>query len=863
MTATASIHDDDPVGEAIASLGLQGLLTKAAETRRYIEDDGVTYGTGDPKEPLRDWFLDPLPLIMGAEEWAAIERGVRQRTHLLDAILTDSYGERRLLHERIVPAEAILGHAGYFPQADNIRLPGAHQLINSATDLALTGGQWVAYGDRTQAPSGAAYAMANRRIISRVLGDLHRRTDLARMRGFFDIMRQTLTEVAPPTDGPPRAVLLSPGPLSETAFDQAFTATLLGHPLVEAEDLTVRDGRVWLRTSGRLEPVDVVMRRVDADFVDPLELRGDSALGVPGFLEASRRGTVSVVNPIGAGVIENTALTPYLPQVCRALLGEDLLLPSPQTWWCGDRASMRHVLANLQSLVIKPIARGIGVATRFGSDLSNLQADELRAQIQAEPWRWSAQERLDMATEPVVTPDGLSQRATVVRTFAVAHGDDYALLPGGMARVSHDEQSTFISNHAGAPSKDVWVLASPADAVSGAPSDTAVASPGGPGSTGVPGTAPVTRPAPGRPTGAGTVPTPTSPPIDRSGLAFSSPAPRVAQDLFWLGRYSERAEGTARLLRVADDLVEDHAGRTGTPGASALAVVLEAVAQVTGVAPRAPYDPTATGAEAKAVDPLTHLRHLALDGQQRGSVAYAAARAARAAFAVREQMSVETWIAHGRLERTLEEAPEGAELSPLLAQVLESFLALAGIHAESMVRDTTWAFIDTGRRIERAQFTVRLLRHTLGQDRAPIVDGQVTESLLVACESVITHRRRMAAGAGPAGPAAAAFDLVLLDRGNPRSVTYQIDRIAEDLALVPEPSESILEEIAAIWGLLEAADADELEGDGRAHLRTLLDDLEKRLRDLSDAIDKRHFVRRAPARRLPTLWSTTGSGWGA
>ena len=362
------------VADTLRSVGPMGLTGWAERVRSFIADEGISYGIRRRGETARNWSLDPIPLLLSSPEWDRLEAGLAQRAVLLDAVLGDIYGERRLVQRGLLPAETFLGHAGFLHQATSIRLPGPRQLVLAAADLARDDtGAWRLLGDRAQAPSGAAYAMANRRIIARVLPTLHRRTDLARLRGFFDTMRQALQAAAPTGVDVPRVVVLSPGPLSETAYDQALTATLLGFPLVESDDLTARDGQVWLRTTGGLERVDVLLRRVDADWCDNLELRPESRLGVPGLVEAARLGACSVVNPLGAAVLENVALLPYLASVCRAVTGEDLLLRPAQTWWCGDATQRSHVLANLDRLVIKATSRGVGPASRFGWELG---ADE-------------------------------------------------------------------------------------------------------------------------------------------------------------------------------------------------------------------------------------------------------------------------------------------------------------------------------------------------------------------------------------------------------------------------------------------------------------------------------------------------------
>lgn len=798
-----------PVDDAIDDLGFGGLLTRRAQARRFVADDGITYGTGRDGGQGRNWAIDPLPLVIGADDWAGIERGLRQRATLLDLVLTDLYGERTLVRDGILPPEAVAGHPGFVRAVDGLRTPGRHQLFHVATDVVRTGDGWQALSDRAQAPAGSGYAMATRRITSRVLPGPHREADLARLRGFFHTMSEGLIDLAPDTGELPRVVLLSPGSESDTAYDQAFLATLLGLPLVEAEDLEVREGRVYRRTTGREEAVDVILRRVDAEWCDPLDLRGDSQLGITGLVEAVRRGTVTVVNPLGSGVLENPVVAGRLGAAARHFLDEDLLLPTVPTLWCGDDAERREVLDRLDDLVVKPLARTGGVASIVGASLSGAERDELRARIDAEPWAWAAQERVAPSTAPVVTNHGLAPRELVLRTFAVGRPDAYHVMPGGLARVARVDGQSVISNSTGALAKDVWVLAD-------GRSDE-----------------PVTRTRRAAPT------------RQVEGLA-----PRAAEDLFWLGRHAERAEATARLLRVADDLVEDNSRRPGTPGHAAMAAILRATTQVTRVEPGF----EGPDADERIADPRPLLRTLMIDGEQTGTLRYCVDRLVRNAQGVREMLSLDTWVVLSHLERTLsEELPEDAALQPVLVRAQESLLALAGIMAQGMIRDETWAYIDAGTRLERAQHTVSLLRAALAVERPPVIDAQVTEAVLFAGESVITHRRRTMAGTGPSSPVSSTLQLLLLDAANPRSVAYQLNRLQEDLPLM---SDSVGVAVCGeLVGRLAEADVEPLGGHSRTELTELLDGLRDDLSNLSKGIQRRHFRRQAPRRRMASEWS--------
>ncbi len=798
--------------DALDGLGHAHLRAASAEAARLVADDGIRYGAATGGGQARNWVIDPIPVVIGATEWARLSDGLDQRTQVLDAVLTDLYGPRRLLERGVIPPAVVLGHAGFLPQVDGVTLPGERQLLLTAADLARgADGEWLVLSDRTAAPSGAGYAMANRRIVSRVLAGPHRTSHLARLRGFFHTMRAALQEAAPTDAHSPKGVLLSPGTTSETAYEHGFLSTLLGFPTVESDDVTMRDGRVWVTAGDRMDPVDVILRRVDAAFADPLDLRSDSRLGIPGLIEASRRRTVSVVNPLGAGVLENAALLAFLPAVARAVLGEDLLLPSAETLWLGDDAARRRVLGDLGSWVIRPIARDAGVVSRFGGQLSNADRDELRRRVEARPWAFAAQADITVSTAPVVTRTGLEPRRFILRTFAVARKGTYHFLPGGLGRVAHSADAFAVSNMTGALAKDVWVLApdaaTPTAVDLGPRQDTMLA-----------------------------------------GLRVRHAvlAPRVAENLYWVGRYAERVEGTARLLRVADDLVEDHQQRPGTPGHAAMTSLLDAVGRLTGVE-------WAPGAE-----PVATLRRCVLERETQGTLRYATGRLDMAAQELRDQLSHDIWHVLARLERTLHDDPAPEEqLEPVLHDVLESTLAIAGVFVESMVRDESWGFIDAGTRMERAQHVVALLAATLVHERPPTTDGQVAEAVLEVGESIITHRRRSASGDGPAWPVHSAISLLLMDPTNPRSVAFQAARLAEDLRVVGDAPMALAADDLATR--IHELDLHELTSGDRSGLAELLDGIRDSLRSLSDDLARRHFSRMAPQQVLLTDWTPDGS----
>lgn len=842
--ALASVHDEmvdrdgglreqwAHIGHALDGLGYPELARRRNEAARLLANDGVDYQLSniepDGAAPARRWELDPVPVLLGSAQWAEIERGAIQRAELLNLVLADLYGERRLLSSGVLPPELVFGHPGFLREADGIRIPGAQQLFSCAVDLARdASGAWWALSDRTQTPSGFGYALENRVVVSRVFPSMYRDVQAHRLAPFFRTLRSALRGVAPPNADEPRIVVLTPGPWSETAFEHAFLASYLGYSLVEGADLTVRDGRVWLRSLGRLEPVDVILRRVDSAWCDPLELRSDSLLGVPGLVEACRVGSVSVVNTLGSGVLENPGLLPLLPKLAEYLLGEPLRLDSAPSWWCGDETGRRHVLSRLDRLVIKSITREPGAETLLGWELSAAQRAELRARIEARPYGWVGQESLDLATVPALTDRGLRPQHVLMRAFLVARNDSYVAMPGGLARVAGPARGALIANRGGAVYKDIWVAASEPEDTDGSWS--------------------------------------------RPDLVVSGPATaaaltsRAAENLFWLGRYAERAEAQVRLLRVVGDRRTDFADRVGPAGTACVRTLLAALSRVSGTRPGFGYDGPhgVTDPPAAVVD--AELASLMTDTNRPGTLAYAVHRLRDAAYPVRDQLSGDTWLVLGALERELLGPVEagGGHSSGRLARVLSSLLAFGGLTAD-MVRDQGWRFMDAGRSLERALGLCTLLRATVADARPATVeqgaeqpgDSLLLESVLTASESIITYRRRYRMDA----QRDSVLELLLLDPANPRSVIYQIDRLGTDLAEMAgrgragrlTGSERLVLEASTMLRLAELSPGTE-GNDEKSRLAALLDRLAQLLERAADAVDAEHFTHLLPQRSLAVV----------
>ena len=785
------------LAELAVSLTPADMVRVDGDIARFLADDGVSYAR--PGERPGPWRLDPVPLVIDAPTWSPLEKGLAQRAELFNALLVDLYGEQRLLSEGVVPPAVVLGHAGFTRVVARRTLDGEpidpRPLVFSAVDLGRDAtGRWRVVGDRTQAPSGLGYAMENRRVISRVVPELYRQAHLHRVEPYFWALRSALIQSANGDLADPRVVVLSPGTHSETAYDQAFIAATLGFPLVQGSDLVVRDGWVYLRQGvGRLERVDVILRRVDAAWSDPLELRGESQLGVAGLVEAVRRGRVRVVNGLGAGVLENPGLLPYLPAACQALLGEPLLLADVTTHWCGDPEGLRRVLDSLEDparpLVVRPID---GAAT----DLERRPTAEVVARILDEPHRYVGQERLPYSQVPTWRGGAARPRPVTLRTFTLRYGGAYRPLVGGLARVYDD------GGIRSSASKDVWVL-------KGDPSDP---------DQGLAEVLPMT-----------------------AARAVPVSVPRVLEDLFWVGRYAERAEDLLRLLIVTHTIAEDFRSRPGSVGGTSLEVLLGALARLAG----------------RQHDDLdAEFRSLLTDADRVGSVAHAVEALRTGLTDTRDQLSADTWRAFGAVERAheaLHANPHSHQVADTAGRILTGVLSLQGVFA-SMMRDDGWHMIGAGRSLERCLQLVLLAGSTTTVRRGIDVDRTVLNAVLESAESAVTHRRRYRGYVRPAG----VLELLVLDTDNPRSLAFNLREVRDHLAALPASTGSTRPE-RLVEGLLAdvlARDVAELVAIGgvrRPNLESFLDEVGERLARVGDAVEELHLRTGPPPRSLGTL----------
>lgn len=770
---------------SLSETGPLAIRDRLAAVERQVQDIGITYNVyADPKGVNRPWELDPLPMVIPAHEWERIASGVAQRARLLNAILADLYGPQRILRDGMIPPALVFGPGGFMRAAHGARVPGGVFLHLFAADLARSpDGRWWVLSDRTQAPSGAGYAVENRMIVSRIFPEPYRAMHVERLAGFFDAMRASMARLAPGGDGATLTVLLTPGPYHETYFEHAILARYLGFPMVEGADLTVREAKVWLKTLEGPRRVHAILRRLDEDLCDPLELRADSTLGVAGLAECMRRGTVLVANALGTGVLESGSLLGYLPALSQHLLGEALELPSVATWWCGEPAALDEAFNRFESLVFKPATPAFRFDPVFGEDLEGEEAERFRDRVRANPERYVAQELVHLSLVPALEAANggeLAARAMSLRVFAAARERGYAVMPGGLTRVAGRRNVRVVSMQRGGSSKDTWVMAA-------GPVNTAIT-------------------LLGRTVG----------PADLVRAGTSIPS-RVAENLFWFGRYASRSEDIARLLRIALNTVltepdEDPAATTALVALCRRSNLLA--------------DDENAGAALLAAASIE---------QRPGGLAQCLRRMSGAGFTLRDRISNDHWRT---LNRLVQDHAFGRPLSlsqaaGWLDRVVGSLMTQSGFVLDAMTRDTGWRFLSIGRRVERLGSLCLALEAAMTEGRDSGLGWLVS-----LADSTITYRSRYL-GSPEWLP---VLDLLVLDANNPRAVMFQVKGLVDFLGRLEKlvgPCGSDLFEplLARLQSLDPGADLDP----DAARLLALVADLRAAATQLGERFNERVF----------------------
>ncbi len=723
------------------NLSSDGLANSRDQALRLIQKNGVTYNIyGDPEGLYRPWEMDLVPHIIDNEEWNLLENGLAQRAHLLDLLMRDVYGPLNVLKHNLLPPEIIYGHPGYLRSCHGFSLPHQQHLHFYAADLGRSpdGSFWV-IGDRTQAPFGAGYALENRIVLSRVLDPLFRSVYVHRIAGTFHKLKNTLVRMALTNRNNPRIVLLTPGPTSPFYFEHSYLARYLGYSLVHGEDLAFRNNHIFLKTLSGLKPIDVIFRFMNDEDTDPLELARESTSGIAGLVQAVRAGNVVVANSLGTGLLESPALMAFLPSLCRYFLGEELKINSVATWWCGQAKERNYVLANLSNLIIKPVVPESGVTSIYTHELLPNELDALKNKILQAPHLYVGQEKIHLSTTPIIADGHIEMRSLCLRSFAVAHENSFSVMPGGLTRVASSPNSFIVSDQQGAKSKDTWIV-SPI---------------------------PVPTPTLLRSTDESEVT------IIRSGGDVAS---RVADNLFWLGRYTERVENLCRLLRALllsrydntqPDIEDNPLFQSYLHVAKAPLQLIETITQ--------PLVTKSANIESQKIRSLL----------EAGNIFSLLASLYRVAHCVRDRLSDDVWMIFNQINQICQNLQQTKDFTldqtlTTLDTLILNLVASDGLASQGMSRGQGWRFLDKGRRVERAlQISETMLQVLV---KPTIDETSLLETIMDINLSLSTYRRRYLSRIS----ATLMLDLMFFDERNPRSLAHQVVKLQAHVAKLPE-----------------------------------------------------------------------------
>ncbi|WP_194767474.1 circularly permuted type 2 ATP-grasp protein [Tamlana sp. I1] len=785
----------------LLKIGSKELAAKQSEIDWLLAENGVTYNVyNDPNGLNRPWNLNIIPFIIQQKEWELVEKGIKQRSELLNLILKDIYGERKLLKNGIIPPEVIYAHRGFLRACDQIDYKTAKNLLIHAVDLARgpDGRMWVV-NDRTQAPSGMGYALENRFSKSKVIPEIFDNIHVTQPSEFFKDFNQLLLKAAPGNKENPNVVILTPGPHNETYFEHAYLSTFLGYPLVKGNDLVVRNGKVWMKSLKGLKQVDVILRRVDDAFMDPLELREDSYLGVAGLLEVVRLQNVAIVNPIGSGVLENPGLIPFMENICKYFLKEDLILPQIASWWCGQEKERNHVFENLTSFVVKKIDRSQRENIIFCEFLSKKELKQLKKNILTNPNQYVAQEKIYFSTAPNFFNEKLEPRKVLCRTFSIAKDDQYSVMPGGLVRVAAEREKLFVSNQRGGTSKDFWVIGDQNQA------HLALYS--------------------------------WNKSLPNNIASINDVPSNTAENLFWSGRYVARTLLTARYIRmVLNRMTNVQYNNKYLPDPECLNILYHSITTITSTFPGF-YDEE--NAEALLKDPLKEIVSVIIDEKRIGSFAQSLQSFNGSYFTLRNLWSKDMWRVFDSIDKIWknfksEENYSIYSLTRFFDKIITRIIAFMALTEESIMVKQGLLLYFIGLQLEEASMTIEKFRALIVVNHDEDLEYEILESLLSSHESLNIYRYSYKSYLSLEN----VVRLLLLDQEYTRSLTYQISRLQKDISKLPnnnpngEPTEC-LKNIEKALSLVKNIDIDSiLEVDSETKIRLKLDQLFSKLSDL-------------------------------
>lgn len=798
-----------PMIDAARRTPLTDFVHRSALADEMVAENGVTFNVfNEGTRSQRPWQLDLIPYILDAGEWTRIEAGLQQRARLMNWIVKDCYGERSLIRNGLLPPEVLFANPGYLRTFCGLHSDEASIILGAAELARDVTGQWKVMADRAEAPAGAAFALENRIVATRTIPPALHEQPVQRLAPFFLRMQETLRKLGNRFAENPRIVLLSPGSKYSYYFEDVYLARYLGYSLVEGADLAVRDHRVYLKTLAGLVPIDVIISRGVEHGIDPLELGGGEPHGVPGLLRVLREGKVVIANIPGSGLIESPIFMPFLSDLCKHCLSEELKLESINTWWCGDPKQWAYVRDHFNELVIKPAFQASGNEELLPVQLSVERRRQLLDRIMAKPHEFVAQSLIERSAVPVFHRGAIRTGHAALRTFLVADGNDYSVMPGGLARVAMDAGPMELSIAAGVISKDVWIPAeAPVEPVS-------------------------LLTAEGKPV-----------PLRRTSAIFPS---RVADDLFWFGQSLDRADFLSRLLRaVVERLTAEASG--DQPELSSLVWVLADQGQVEpgfAIDELSAHLPKLAAALPKLVADVDEVRGLSA----------AISELFRLASLERLWMSPDTFR---KVRETAEEYQSAAvpgwgglvDLLDTVNQVILDLAAISGLIHDGMIRGPAWHVLDMGRCIERIRDTAGLLRSLLThRDK---LERPVLRALLEVIDCRMTYRSRYMENIQQN----AVLDLCLTDETCPRSISSQLTVLARHVDALPSDGQTLLrtEEKRIVMAATHAVRMithEQLEDSAGGEILQILTTIDAQMKQLGEVLTQKYLLHSGAPRQI-------------
>ena len=680
-----------PLAESLQELDIKGLAQKQEEIDWQLKENGVSYNIySDVSDSKRKWNLDPIPFILPEDQFEVLTQGLKQRAKLLDRIFKDIYGEQQLLKKGILPAEILYLDSHFIREVYGFE--NAHyDLAFYAADLSRgpDGKFWV-ISDKTEVPSGLGYAIENRLTMQNInLSSIHN-IHVHNIIGFIEGFKASFDHYTPGEK--PFVVLLSPGPYNETYFEHSFLSSILECELVRGEDLLVKDSHLYLKNLSGLKKVDVVIRRVDDRFCDPLELRNDSQLGVAGLLEVLRQGNVKMINPIGVGVLENLGLNPFLNNICEYFFNEPLILPQIATWWCGQEKERKYVLKNLKELIIKSIDKRHTNNMVICEDLDEKALASLKLEIETNPYMYIAQEKINFSTIPSFSEHSITAKKNSIRLFCYKDSNEYHVMKGGLARISSDKDRLIVSNQRGAGSKDLWILS---DEKEKDHNDTDLMH-------------------------------------SYREISFASIITKRAENIYWLGRYLKRAIVTARVIRLSMKYLINHHAKDST-----MRSFLNTLTHITMTYPGF--------LSTEDFEPIKELESLIKERTRAGTLSFTVSMLSNVHLNIRDQFSNEARKVFDKLESKWQYYAKRKSFGlrdsvDNLDELLIYLSAYKELIRESISKEEGLIFYQIGSKVEMAMLLISQVRSLLTHQYDRNIEQEVLQFILNAHESYTTYR---------------------------------------------------------------------------------------------------------------------------